>query len=263
MDIIYPDAPAQNGLIFDTHAHFDDKRFDGFRDRLLNVLPDMGVGGVINCAVDGASAKSVTELAEKYDFCYSAVGFHPENLNGALPELSEITCFLKHKKTVAVGEIGLDYYWDKSNAMLQKEAFISQISLAKELNLPIIIHDRDAHLDTLDIIKQYRPTGVVHCFSGSAETAREIIACGMYIGIGGVATFKNAKALPHVIEETPIDRILLETDAPYMAPEPYRGKCNHSGLIIRVAEKISDIKKIPVEDILKITKRNAETLFNI
>ncbi len=264
MDIIFPENPARDGMIFDTHAHLDDERFDGVREELFEALRSkMGVGGVINCAVDTVSAKKILALASLYDFCYAAVGFHPENIPDSEPSLSEIRKLCENKKVVAIGEIGLDYYWDKSRVELQKRWFIAQAELANELSLPVIVHDREAHADTLAILKEFKPRGVMHCFSGSLETANEIIKLGMYIGIGGVATFKNAKNLIKVIESVPLSRILLETDAPYMAPEPYRGKTNHSGLIIRVAEKISEIKGIGTQEVLKITKNNAKELFGI
>lgn len=261
MDIIFPENPARDGMIIDTHAHLDDERFDDNRNELFEALPQMGVGAVINCAVDTVSAKKILTLTEQYDFCYAAVGFHPENIPDSEPDVSEISKLCEQEKVVAVGEIGLDYYWDKSRIELQKRWFIAQCELANRLSLPVIVHDRDAHADTLEILKQLKPRGVMHCFSGSVETANEIIKLGMYIGIGGVATFKNAKNLKKVIEEIPLNRILLETDAPYMAPEPYRGKTNHSGLIIRVAEKIAEIKNVTTEEVLKTTKNNAKELF--
>ncbi len=261
MDIIEVLNPAEKGLIIDTHAHYDDERFDSFRDELLGRLGDMGVGAVINCAVDTESAERILAIRERFPFCYCAVGFHPENMPDCEPNLQDLRILAKKDGVVAIGEIGLDYYWDKSRVELQKRWFEAQLNLANELDLPVIIHDREAHGDTLEILKKFKPKGVLHCYSGSVETAREILALGMYIGVGGVATFKNAKVLIEVIKETPLERILLETDAPYLAPEPYRGKCCHSGMIIRVAEKISEIKNCSVNEVLTTTKNNAHTLF--
>lgn len=262
MDFVLVENPATCG-IFDSHAHYDDAKFDGVRDRILSSLGNMGVDGVINCGIDVDSSKAVIALAKKYPFLRSSVGFHPENLPSGEPDLSEIEALVSQDSVVAIGEIGLDYYWDKTNCELQKRWFSEQVMLANRLSLPVIVHDREAHADTLEILKETKPQGVVHCFSGSVQTAAEILKLGMYIGIGGVATFKNAKTSISVIEETPIERILLETDAPYLAPEPYRGKLCHSGMIIRVAEKIAKIKKIDTETVLKVTNKNARTLFNI
>ncbi|MBQ8550102.1 MAG: TatD family hydrolase [Clostridia bacterium] len=263
MDIIEVLNPAPSGSIIDTHAHYDDERFDGFRNELLSQMGDMGVCKIINCAVDTASSKRVLDIRKQFPFCYCAVGFHPENLPDSEPVLDEIREIAKRDGVVAIGEIGLDYYWDKSKTELQKRWFCAQLELAKELSLPVIIHDREAHGDTLDILKEHKPVGVLHCYSGSVETAREILKLGMYIGVGGVATFKNARVLREVIAEVPLERMLLETDAPYLSPEPYRGKTCHSGMIIRVAEKISEIKNVSVDEVLSITRRNAEILFGI
>lgn len=262
MDIVEVLNPAKNGQIIDTHAHYDDERFEGVRDELLNRLGDMGVGAVINCAVDTESAKRILEIHKRFPFCRCAVGFHPENMPDCEPTLQEIRDLASEDGVVAIGEIGLDYYWDKSRKELQKRWFEAQLALANELELPAIIHDREAHGDTLEILKKFKPRGVLHCYSGSVETLREILAIGMYIGVGGVATFKNAKVLNEVIKEAPLERILLETDAPYLSPEPYRGKCCHSGMIIRVAEKIAQIKNLSVEEVLNTTKNNARQLFN-
>ncbi len=248
--------------IFDSHAHFDDSRFDGDRDELLKALYEtQGVTGIINCGSDYDSSVFSLELAKKHSFVYAAVGYHPEYVSTAEPDLNALSELLKKGGAVAVGEIGLDYYWNPEQAEKQKRFFKEQIALSFKYNLPVIVHDRDAHADTLEILKELKPKGVLHCFSGSVETAKEIVDLGMYIGIGGVLTFKNAKKLPDVVKEIPIDRILLETDAPYMAPEPFRGKTNHSGLIIYVAKKIAEIKNLTVEEVLSITKTNAEKLF--
>ena len=260
--MIYPDeCKLYENLIIDTHAHYDDEKFDGVRDELLIELHQNGVDKIITCAVDGVSAKKVLILAEKYDFIYAAVGIHPENLESKTG-VEEIKDLASHKKCVAIGEIGLDYYWTSENKDQQKRIFESQVILAKELNLPVIVHDREAHADTLEILKRHKPKGVLHCFSGSIEMAKEIIKLGMYIGIGGVVTFKNAKRMPEVIRAVPTDRLLLETDCPYLAPEPYRGKICHSGYITLTAQKTAEILAASRDQILIKTRENAKNLFN-
>ena len=260
--IIYPDnCKFDKPIIIDTHAHLDDQKFDQIRDELLTQMSLNGIDKIISCGCDAESSQAAIDLAEKYDFIYAAVGIHPENLESGT-SLSPIEDLLKHKKCVAIGEIGLDYYWHSDNKLLQKEIFEQQILLAKEYDLPVIVHDREAHEDTLNILLRHKPKGVLHCFSGSLETARELLKIGMYIGVGGVITFKNAKRLPEVVEMIPDDRFLLETDCPYLAPEPYRGKTCHSGLIPLTAEKIAFYRKTTVQDILLKAKHNAENLFN-
>ena len=249
-------------LIFDTHAHYDDEVFSVDFDDLVFSLKQAGVGGIITCGCDKESSLKAIELAEKYDIIYAAVGIHPGNVDDG-DTINDIKPLLSHKKCVAVGEIGLDYYWRQDNKELQKEIFISQLQLAKEYNLPVLVHDRDAHADTLEILKAHKPNGVVHAFSGSVEMAREITKLGMYLGVGGVLTFKNAKALPSVVSDIPMDKILLETDAPYLAPEPFRGKTNHSALIQYTAEKMAEIKGISTDEVLALTFKNAKILFNI
>lgn len=254
-------CPLKEPLIFDSHAHYDDKKFDGIRDSLLKALPRHGVCGVINCGCDTESSKKALEFAEKYSHIYAAVGVHPENIGGGT--VSETEKLAKHKKCVAIGEIGLDYYWVSDNKEEQKALFEEQLILANRLNLPVIVHDRDAHADTLEILKKHRPKGVVHSFSGSPEMAREILNIGMYIGIGGVITFKNAKKLPEVVAQLPEDRFLLETDAPYLTPVPYRGEINHSAMIYLTAKKIAEIRNTSVESVLNSARKNTEKLFNI
>lgn len=263
MDIISPLSPAENGSIFDSHAHFDDERFDDYRDELLGMLPNMGVGRIVNCAVDEHSAAKVLEICDRFPYCLAAVGYHPCNIPDGEPDLAPILPFFDDNRVVAVGEIGLDYYWEKDKSEAQKKWLRAQIEFANEHSLPVIIHDRDAHADTLEILKELKPSGVVHCFSGSAEMAAEILKLGMYIGMGGVLTFKNSKHCKQVVECVPLERLLLETDAPYLAPEPYRGKTNHSGLIIRVAEAVAEIKGVSVDEVLKITFDNAKRLFKL
>lgn len=251
--------------IFDSHAHYDDGQFDEDRDELLSSLKNAGVCGVINCGCCLESSAFSVGLSEKYDFIYAAVGIHPQNaLTAGDDYIDGLKRLLKQKKVVAVGEIGLDYHYeDGAPEKLQKKLFIRQIILAKENGLPVIVHDRDAHGDILDILKQYRPQGVVHCFSGSVETAREIIKLGMYIGLGGAVTFKNAKKPLEVAKFVPNDRLLIETDCPYMAPVPFRGKRNDSSLIPHCVQVIADIRRTDAQSILDMTKNNAMDLFKI
>lgn len=250
--------------IFDTHAHYDDEAFDEDRDELLKRINQQGVKLIINCGCDEKSSRTALTFAEKYDFVYAAVGIHPENIGENYEtELSAIREMAKHKKVVAIGEIGLDYYWDASRKELQKEVFAKQIELANELSLPVIIHDREAHGDTLEILKKLRPKGVLHCFSGSVETAKEILSLGMYIGFGGALTFKNARKAVEVAEIVPPDRYLFETDCPYMAPVPMRGKRNESDYIAYVAEKMAEIKGISVQQAIDTATENGKKLFSI
>ena len=259
--IDFPNYPYAEPLIFDSHAHYDDAKFDKIRAELLAELPAHGVCGVVNCGCDTASSKAALALAEKYPFFYAAVGIHPENIGGG--EVTEIEDLARRKKCVAIGEIGLDYYWTDDNKDRQRALFEEQLVLANRLNLPVIVHDREAHADTLELLKKHRPKGVVHSFSGSAETAKEILNLGMYIGIGGVLTFKNAKKLPEIAAALPSDRFLLETDAPYLAPVPYRSKINNSALILLVAEKLAELRNTDCESILQNSRNNAEKLFGI
>lgn len=261
--IIYPDIPKlSESIIFDSHAHFYDEKFDECRAELLRALPQMGVDGVINCGCDKDSSSDSLKLTEEYSYMYAAVGIHPGNLDSNT-SISDIEKLANHKKCVAIGEIGLDYYWNPEQAELQKEIFEGQLVLAKKLNLPVIVHDREAHGDTLEILKKHKPKGVLHSFSGSPEMARELIKLGMYIGIGGVVTFKNAKKLPDVVAELPEDRILLETDAPYLTPVPYRSKINHSAMIYLTAQKVAELRRTSTEHILRIANKNAKELFGI
>lgn len=254
--------PFLEPLIFDTHAHYDAPQYDGYLDELLNALPKHGVCGVISCGCDGESSKYTLDIAKKYDYVYAAVGIHPQDVDKNTP-ISVIEELAKDKKCVAIGEIGLDYYWVKDNRELQIDIFENQLLLAKKLDLPVIVHDRDAHQDTMQLLKKHKPKGVVHCFSGSVESAAEIVKLGMYIGVGGVATFKNARRLPDVIKSVPTDRILLETDCPYLAPEPFRGHTCHSAMIYRTALKVAELKGVDPEELLKITRQNTKNLFDI
>ena len=252
--------------IFDSHAHYDDSQFDGDREELLGqVLPEKSVSGIINMAADLNSCQTTWELTQRYGYVYGAAGIHPEEARD-LPHdwLAQVKAWLGRPKMVAVGEIGLDYHWlDACPKDRQQEVFADQLELAKELSLPVVVHDREAHADTLSFLRQYRPAGVVHCFSGSWETAREILNLGMYIGLGGVVTFKNARHPVEVAKSIPLDRLLLETDCPYMAPVPFRGKRNDSSLIAYVAERIGEVRGQPAEEILQAAEANARRLFAI
>ena len=254
-------------MIFETHAHYDDDRFNEDRDELLRRLPEEGVGVVINSGASVESTRDTIRLAREYAHVYAAVGVHPSEIaeleDSFLDWMREQT---RWEKTVAIGEIGLDYYWDKEPEVQEKQRywFGKQIELARETNLPIIIHSRDAASDTMQVMKDHHAeelTGVIHCFSYSKEMAMEFIKMGYYIGVGGVVTFKNAKKLVEVVEAIPLERILLETDCPYMAPEPYRGKRNNSQYLTYVRDKIAEIKGVSPEEVERVTEANARALF--
>ena len=250
--------------IFDSHAHYTDKAFNDDRTEMLGFLKESGICGVINCGADLDSSKASIALSKEYDYIYAACGVHPEEVDGLPENFIEILRELsKSPKCVAIGEIGLDYYWRQDNKELQKKVFEEQILLAKELNLPIIVHDREAHDDTLNILKKHKPKGVLHCFSGSAEMAKEVLRLGMYIGLGGALTFKNARKPVEVAEILPLEKLLLETDCPYMAPVPMRGKRNYSGYIPYIAERVAEIKGIAPQEVLDTTSKNTKQLFNI
>ena len=250
--------------IFDTHAHYDDSRFDEDRDELLSSLCEKGVSHIINCGCDLKSSLTTLSLSEKHSFIYAALGVHAHEAEEATEDdLNEIEKLYSHSKVVAVGEIGLDYHYDFSPRERQLEIFERQLILANQLDLPVIVHDREAHEDTMNLLKKHRPKGVVHCFSGSAEMAKEIVRLGMYIGIGGAVTFKNAKKPVEVAEYLPLDRLLLETDAPYMTPVPFRGQRCDSAHIAYTAEKIGEIKAIDVQQLIDICNENAKRLFGI
>ncbi|MBQ2933186.1 MAG: TatD family hydrolase [Clostridia bacterium] len=251
-------------MIFDSHAHYDDTRFDNSRDELLLEISQNGVCGIINCGTDIDTSAFSVSLAEKYDFVYAAVGYHPESVNDkTVFDERQMRNLINNKRTVAIGEIGLDYYWDTTFKQKQIEMFEKQLIFANEHSLPVIIHDREAHGDTLELIKKHKPKGVLHCFSGSVEMAKEAVNLGLYIGFGGVLTFKNSKKAVEVAEAIPLESILLETDAPYLAPEPNRGKLNRSDYIEFVAKKLADIKNIDYDEVLNQTLKNTKKLFNI
>lgn len=249
--------------IFDSHAHYDDPAFDLDREELLDNLFSSTVSNVINVGCNLESSKKSIELSRKYSQIFASIGIHPLEAK-ILPEnfIDNLRNLSKEPKVVAIGEIGLDYHYnDAPCADIQKEIFEQQLNLANELALPVIIHSREATKDTLDILKKYKPKGVVHCFSGSLEIANEILKLGMFIGLGGVITFKNAKNPIDVAKNIPLDRLLLETDAPYMSPVPFRGKRCDSSFIKYTAEKICEIRNIELEYLLNITQKNAENLF--
>lgn len=252
-------------MYFDSHAHYDDPRFNDDRFSALESLSKNGISNIVNVGSDIKTSKQSVSLAEKYPFVYAAVGVHPhevKNMNEAT--LAEIARLSEHKKAVAIGEIGLDYYYDNSPREAQRFWFKKQMKLSRELNLPVIIHSRDATEDTIKICRENKVCGgVIHCFSGSAETAKIFLDLGYYISFAGPVTFKNAKALPEVAKMVPDDRLLIETDSPYMAPEPHRGERNCSVYVKCVAEKIAQLRGTDAEHIAKITSDNAKALFKI
>lgn len=250
--------------IFDTHAHYDDEQFDSDRSELLASLTDKGISGVISCGVNAESSKANIDLSEKYPFIYAAVGYHGLNTEDLTGDYLDILKdLIKNEKTVAIGEIGLDYHYEKETRDIQLKIFKEQIKLANEYDLPVIVHDREAHEDTLNILKELKPKGVIHCFTGSVEMAKEIVKLGMYIGLGGAVTFKNAVKPVEVAKFVPADRLLVETDCPYMTPVPYRGKRNDSSLIPYTAEKIAEVRGVTAQEILDLTAENTRALFRI
>ncbi|MCF2680645.1 TatD family hydrolase [Faecalicatena contorta] len=253
-------------MIFDTHAHYDDAQFDADRDELLMSMKENDVGTIVNVSATYASCEKVIALAKKYPFMYAATGIHPDEV-GSLNEetFSQLKIWCQEEKVVAVGEIGLDYYWDKESHEEQKKWFIRQLHLARELNLPVNIHSRDASEDTFQIMKEYGKglEGIIHCFSGSKELALEYVKLGFHIGVGGVVTFKNGKKLKQVVEAIPLTSIVLETDCPYLAPEPYRGKRNNSSYIRYVAEEIASLKGVTFEEVVRQTEENAKKIYRI
>lgn len=252
-------------LIFDSHAHYDDEAFDQDRGEILRNLPAQGICRIVNVGADLQGCRDAVALAAAYPYIYAGVGIHPECVNDTSDEaLNEVETLLDAPKVVAVGEIGLDYHFeDNAPREVQREWFAKQLALANRRGFPVIVHDRDAHGDTMELLCKYRPKGVVHCFSGSVEMMREVVRLGMYIGLGGAVTFKNARVPVEVAAAVPLDHLLLETDAPYMAPVPYRGKRCDSSMIAKTAERIAEIRQMPVEELLKATQQNASRLFGI
>ena len=250
--------------IFDSHAHYDDDRFSEDLTELLEGLPSKGISFVVNCGTDINSCRKLAEISEKYDYIYFAAGIHPHEAEDAKEGfIEELRAVAKNPKCVAIGEIGLDYHYDLSPRDIQKDVFEKQLILAEELDLPVIIHDREAHEDTLNLLKKHTPKGIVHCFSGSAEMAKDIVKLGMHIGLGGAVTFKNAKKPVEVAKYVPLESLVLETDCPYMTPVPFRGKRNDSSLISITADFIAELKGITTQELLDKTHNNAKNIFGI
>ena len=250
--------------IFDSHAHYDDHRYDEDRDAVFSKIRKNGVWRVINIGCDMESSQNSIAFAEQFDFFYAAVGIHPENAEEATSQnLARLKQMLSHQKVVALGEIGLDYHWDEPPRDTQKAAFEAQLQLAQSCKVPVVIHSRDATEDTMRLLSQYRPDGVMHCFSGSAETAKEVVRLGMYVGFTGVVTFESARRALEAAAVVPIDRILLETDCPYMAPVPFRGKRTTSDMIAYSAQALAQVKGISAQVLVDHAKENALRLFRI
>ena len=254
-------------MIFDTHAHYYDDAFDADRDALLSSLPERGVALVVCPGCDLESSRQSIALAERYPFLYAAAGYHPENLEGvSLAGVDQIRALCAHKKCVAVGEVGLDYYWVKTpeERAFSRDMFDAQLSLAEELDLPAIVHDRDAHRDCLDMVRAHpNARGVFHCCALGPEDAKRAVDWGWMLSFTGNITFKNARRAPEVISWLPMDRIMLETDAPYMAPEPYRGRRCDSSLIPLMAEKVAGLRGLTAEEVLRVTLENGKRFFGI
>ena len=254
-------------MLFDSHAHYNDERFSEDVNEILGSMQRNNVGHIMNACSSVEEIPYILELAEKYDFLYASVGVHPHEVeNMKESDIDILKKYSNHKKVKAIGEIGLDYYYDNSPRHLQKKWFARQIELAREVELPVIIHDRDAHKDCLDILREQKVSecgGVFHCYSGSAEMLSEVLDLGLYVAFGGSLTFKKAQRPKEALEKAPLDKILIETDCPYLTPEPYRGIRNDSTYVHLVAEKIAEIKGIDVKEIEKITEENAKKCFKI
>ena len=252
-------------MIFDSHAHLDHRRFEEDREQVIAALQEAGVTGLMNVGCDLSSSLKSIALAEKYPFIWAAVGSHPDDagkFTEATLELYRALC--QKEKVKAIGEIGLDYYYDDNPPQVQKACFLRQMELARELNLPVIIHDRDAHGDTLDIVRRFPEVkGVFHCFSGSAEMAKEVTKMGWYVGFTGVLTFKNARKALEAVQAVPLDKLLVETDCPYMAPEPFRGKRCDSSLLPFTLGRMAELRGLSYEEMARVTAENARRLFHI
>ena len=252
--------------LFDTHAHYDDTQFDPDREALLSALPESGVGLVVNPGCDIPTSRQAVALAEQYPHIYAAVGYHPENCGPYVPEeLDVLRELARHAKVVAIGEIGLDYYWEENPPRdFQQQVFRAQLQLAQELDLPVIVHDREAHGDSLAIIKEFPAVrGVFHCFSGSAEMAKELVRLGWMISFTGVLTYKNARKALEAAAAVPLDRLMIETDSPYMAPVPRRGQRNDSRNVSFICEKLAQVKGISPEACRRVTWENGKRFFRI
>lgn len=252
-------------MLYDSHAHYDDRQFDDDRDEIIRKAHSEGVAFINNIASSIESSERSIALAEKFDFVYATVGVHPSDVKGMTDkDMATLRNLAGHKKVVAIGEIGLDYHYDDTSEEEQRMWFPPQLELAKELKLPVVIHDRESRGDCMKIMKEHKTdNGVVHCFSGSAETAKEFLKMGLHISFTGVLTFKNARKAIEALKVIPMDRLMIETDCPYMAPEPFRGKRNYSGYVIKVAEKIAEIKGMTLEEVAEITTNNAKKFFGI
>lgn len=252
-------------MIFDTHAHYDSGAFNADRLAVLDSMPENGVGLIVDPGCDLESSLAAIELAEKYEYVYAAVGWHPEDISKLTKEAyAELTKLAQHGKCVAIGEIGLDYYWDAEHKAEQQELFCRQIELALRLDKPVIVHDREAHGDCFDIVCRYPELrGVFHCYSGSAEMASELLKRGWYLGFDGPITYKNARKALEVLQMCPLDRIVIETDSPYLTPVPKRGKRNDSANLRYVIEKIAEVKGMAADEIEKLTFENGKRLFGM
>ncbi len=250
-------------MLFDTHAHLNDPAFDADREELMAGLWEKGIGYVMNAGCSLESSRDIIRMAERYPWLYASVGSHPDSADEVNEEvIAQYRKLAGHEKVKAIGEIGLDYYYEDNPREIQKNAFRMQMELAKELDLPVIIHEREAHDDGMRIVKEFPAVkGVFHCYSGSAEMARQLVKMGWYIGFTGVLTFKNARKAVETAASIPLDRIVLETDCPFMAPEPYRGKRNDPGYLPKMAEKLAEIRGISVEEVVKVTTENAKRLY--
>ena len=253
-------------MLFDTHAHMDDRAFDTDREELLSALPGQGLALVMNPGCSLQSSRNAVRLAKEYDYIYAAVGSHPDaadEVDGAVLEEYRELC-KRNPKVKAIGEIGLDYHYEDIPRDIQLKAFRAQMELARELGLPVIVHERDAHEDGMAVVRDFpEVTGVFHCYSGSAEMARQLVDRGWYIGFTGVLTFKNARKAIEVASSIPLERIVLETDCPYMAPEPFRGRRNDPGKLYRMAEKLAEIRGLSMEEVQAITVENGKRLYRI
>ena len=252
-------------MLFDTHAHMDDSAFDADREALLAALPEKGIGLLMNPGCSLASSRNAVALAESFDYIYAAVGSHPDAAREVCPEvIAEYRALCKLPRVKAIGEIGLDYHYEDVPRGIQQSAFRSQMALAAELDLPVIVHEREAHEDGMRIVEEFPGvTGVFHCYSGSLDMAKWLIARGWYIGFTGVLTFKNARKALEVAGNIPLDRIVLETDCPYMSPEPFRGKRNAPGKLYRMAERLAELRGMTVEEVQERTFQNGRRLYRI
>lgn len=254
-------------MLFDSHAHLTDNRFDSDRKDVIEKAIQAGISAIINPGACMKSSEASVELSKEYDLIYAAVGIHPHDAKEAKEaDYDKLRCWLQNEpKVIAVGEIGLDYYYDFSPKDVQREVFIRQLQLAKETGLPVIIHNRDSHADMMEILRREARgvKGVLHCYSGSVEMARELLQMGFYLSFAGPLTYKNAAKLPDVVKEVPLERILIETDCPYLTPQPYRGKRNEPSYVRFVAEKIAELKGKSWQEVAETTKENTLLLFNI